>query len=133
MANDPTQNPSCVYYLHPSDSAGTKLVSSVFDGTSFSDWKRSMIISLDAKNKLSFVDGSLPQPEEGSQDERAWKRCNNMITGWIIASLEKHIAKSIMYFKIAHAIWNDLEARFGNPSSSQMYRLQERLSNTYQE
>ena len=34
---DPTQNPSSVYYLHPSDSASARLVSIVFDDTSFSD------------------------------------------------------------------------------------------------
>lgn len=77
-----------------------------------------MFISLDAKNKISFIDGSLPKPAEGSSDERAWHRCNNMVTGWIIASLERHIAKSIMYFKTAFDVWNDLETRFGNPSSS---------------
>lgn len=130
---DSTQNPSSVYYLHPSDSASSKLVSIVFDGTCYSDWRRSMIISLDAKNKTSFIDGTLPKPAAGSRDERAWLRCNNMVTGWIIASLERHIAKSIMYFKIASDIWNDLEARFGNPSSSQLYRLQEQLINVFQE
>ena len=109
-AIDSTQDPSSVFYLHPSDSAIVKLVSVVFDATCFSDWKRSMIISLDAKNKMAVVDGSLPQPPDGSSDARAWKRCNNMVTGWIISSLERHIAKSIMHFKSATAIWTDLEA-----------------------
>ena len=109
-ANNPNQDPSSVYNLHSSDPASIKLVSVVFDGTCFSDWKRSMVISLDAKNKISFVDGSLPQPLDGSSDERAWKQCNNMVIGWIITSLERHNAKSIMYFKTAIAIWNDLEA-----------------------
>ena len=38
-----------------------------------------------------------------------------------------------MYFKTATDIWHDLEARFGNPSSSQIYRLQEKLINVFQE
>ena len=63
----------------------------------------------------------------------AWQRCNNMVIGWLISFLERHIAKSIIYFKTVNAIWIDLEARFENPSSSQMYRLQERLLNTCQE
>ncbi|XP_057540647.1 uncharacterized protein LOC130818493 [Amaranthus tricolor] len=125
---EPAQNPSSVYYLHPSNSASSKLVSIVFDGTCYIDWKRSMITILDAKNKISFTDGSLPKPAVGSSDERAWHRCNNMVTGWIIASLERHIAKSIMYFKTAFEIWKDLEARFGNPSTSQIYRLQQLIT-----
>lgn len=122
---DPTQDPSSVYYIHPSDSASNKLVSTVFNGTGFSDWKRYMVISLDAKNKMCFVDGTLAQPKEGTMEEKAWKRCNNLVIGWLIASLERHIAKSIVYFKTATAIWSDLDGRIGNPSSSQMYRLQE--------
>lgn len=92
-----------------------------------------MLISLDAKNKTCFVDGSLPMPSAGSKEENAWKRCNNMAIGWLIASLDRHIARSIMYFKTASDIWADLEGRYGNPSSSQMYRLQEQLLNTNQE
>ena len=130
---DPTQNPGSVYFLHPSDSASIKLVSTVFDGSSYSDWKRSTTISLDAKNKLYFVDGSLPKPVDSSSDEKAWKRCNNMVIGWLIASLERSIAKTTMYFPTAHEIWDDLEGRFGSPSSSQKYRLQERLLYTSQE
>lgn len=38
-----------------------------------------------------------------------------------------------MYFKTASDIWSDLEGRFGSPSSSQLYRLQEKLINTIQE
>jgi LTR polyprotein gag-polypeptide-like protein len=102
--SDPTQDPSSPYYLHPSESASTRLVSTVFDGTSFSDWKRSMVIGLNAKNKMCFVDGSLPMSTAGSVEDKAWRRCNNMVTGWLISSLEKHLAKSVMYFKTASAI-----------------------------
>ena len=67
---------------------------------------------------------NLYQPKE-IIERGAWKCCNNMVTRWLIASFERQIGKSIMYFKTASAIWVDLEGRFGNPSSSQMYRLQE--------
>lgn len=59
---DLNQDPSSVYYLHPSDHASTKLVTTPFDGNGYGDWKRSVMIGLIAKNKLCFVDGSLPQP-----------------------------------------------------------------------
>lgn len=38
-----------------------------------------------------------------------------------------------MYFKNANEIWRDLETRFGSPSTSQLYRLQEKVLNTIQE
>lgn len=63
------------------------------------------MIGLVAKIKMSFMDGSLHKPQDGDINERAWKRCNNMVIGWIVSSLERHIAKSIMYLKTASDIW----------------------------
>lgn len=91
------------------------------------------MIGLNAKNKMHFVDGSLPKLEEGATDQRAWMRCDNMLIGWIISSLERHIDKIIMYQKTGSDIWKDLDARFGTLTSSQMNRLQEKLLNTSQE
>ena len=72
-----------------------------------------MIIGLTAKNKMSFVDGSLPQPSSTSPDYNAWICCNNMIIGWLIASMDRLTAKSIMYCSTTHEIWTDLKDRFG--------------------
>ena len=69
---DQTQNPTSCYYHHPSDSTALKLVSTVFDGTGFTDWKRSMIIGLNTKNKIGFIVGTFPPPPENSIDEKAW-------------------------------------------------------------
>ncbi|CAO2838684.1 unnamed protein product [Amaranthus hypochondriacus] len=130
---DPTQDPSSIYYLHPSDHAGSKLVSIPFDGTGYSDWKRSMIIGLTAKNKMSFVDGTLAQPSSTSSNHKAWIRCNNMIISWLIASMDRLTAKSIMYCSTAQEIWSDLEERFGQASMAQLYSLQEQLTNMSQQ
>ena len=125
---DPTQDPASVYYLHPSDHVGIKLISTPFDGTGYADWKSSMIIGLTAKNKLSFVDDTTSKPPPNSSDSKCWKRCNNMVIGWIIASLDRVVAKSIMYYNNAQEIWYDLEERFGKSSSAQLHSLQEELT-----
>ena len=48
---DQTQNPSNVYYIHPSDLSTLKLVNVPFNGIGFADWKRSIIIGLVSKTK----------------------------------------------------------------------------------
>ncbi|CAO2832540.1 unnamed protein product [Amaranthus hypochondriacus] len=125
---EPTQNPASIYYLHPSDHTSTKLVSNPFDGTGYGDWKRSVIIGLTAKNKMDFVNNTLPKPTHDDTLQRAWERCNNMVIGWLIASLDRTLAKSIMYYSTASEIWKDLEDRFGQSSYSQLYALQEELA-----
>ena len=56
-----------------------------------------------------------------------------MVMGWLISSLDRYVAKRVMYFKTAYDTWLDLEGRFGKTSASQIYYLQEKLLNTYQE
>ena len=59
-------NPAHPYFISPSDSPGTLLVNTVFDGKSFGGWKRGMWIALTAKNKSGFIDGSTVEPEVGT-------------------------------------------------------------------
>lgn len=54
----PNQDPTNVYFIHPSYANTTQLVSVKFNGNGFNNRKRSMILTLSAKNKLCFVDGS---------------------------------------------------------------------------
>lgn len=70
---------SSPYYLGSSDNPSAILVSTVFTGVGFATWKRSMILSLSAKNKLQFVDGSLPPPSENSPMFPKWSRVNSMV------------------------------------------------------
>lgn len=83
-----TQDPSTVYFLSSSDLNTTKLVLIVFFGSSFVDWKRSMIIALSARNKLGFVDGSLSKPIGDASLLRIWTRCNDLVISWFLASLD---------------------------------------------
>lgn len=53
------------------------LVSDPFDGIGFSNWKRSMTITLSAKNNLGFLDGSLPRPDSKSSSFMSWLWCND--------------------------------------------------------
>lgn len=51
------QDVTSVYYIHPSDDNTTQLISVKFNGIGFSNWKRSVMVSLSAKHKLWFIDG----------------------------------------------------------------------------
>ena len=46
-------------FLHASDHPGMTLVSKALDGTNYVMWKRSMMVSLGAKNKLGFIKGTI--------------------------------------------------------------------------
>lgn len=64
----PNQDPSSIFYIHPSDTNVTQIVSVKFNGTGYNYWTRSMLIMLSTKNKLKFVDGSIEVPDIGTSD-----------------------------------------------------------------
>lgn len=100
-----------------------KLVSTVFNGTSFNEWKWAMLTGLTSKNKKSFINGTLAKPVVDSSTYQAWDRCNSMVIGWLIVVLDLEIGKSIINFSIAREAWVDLEERFGQSSSAQFYAM----------
>uniref|UniRef100_A0A0V0IN37 Putative ovule protein n=1 Tax=Solanum chacoense TaxID=4108 RepID=A0A0V0IN37_SOLCH len=120
------------YYLHPSDSPGVQLVSSIFDGKGYAGWSRALVIALSAKNKLGLIDGTLVEPLVSSVQHKMWSRCNDMVISWILNSLSKDIADSVLYSRTARDIWKELAARFGQCNGAQLYQLQKELSDTIQ-
>lgn len=71
-----------------------------------------MTDSLDAKNKLSFVDGSLSRPLETDSMFKIWRRCNSMVKSWLINVVNREIYDSVLCYKDAAKVWDDLARRF---------------------
>lgn len=86
-----------------------------------------MTIAMSGKNKIGFVDGSLPRPS-GNSTAKAWDRVDHVVMGWIIAVLEDSIANSVLSYKTSKAIWDELGERDGQSSNAQMFSLQEVLN-----
>ncbi|KAG7599611.1 Integrase catalytic core [Arabidopsis suecica] len=115
------------FALSNSDSPGNTLVSEVLDGSNFSSWKIAMFVALDAKNKIAFVDGTLPRPPEFDPSFRVWSRCNSMVKSWILNSVTKQIYKSILRFNDAAEIWKDLITRFHITNLPRSYHLTQQI------
>ena len=65
LPKDHYENP---YYLHNSDHAGLILVTDrLSSGADFHSWRRSVRMALNVRNKLGFIDGTIPKP---SSDHR---------------------------------------------------------------
>ncbi|KAH0750728.1 hypothetical protein KY290_029960 [Solanum tuberosum] len=55
-----------------------------------------------------------------------------MVTSWLLNSLSKEIAYSVIYYKIAEALWKDLEDHFGQPNGAKLYHLQKEVNDLAQ-
>jgi hypothetical protein len=122
----PDMDYSNPFFLHHGDSPGAVLVSQSLTGDNYSSWRRAMILALTAKNKIGFVNGALPQPEVPESDPLSfsWCRCNNMVLSWLINSVSKEIAASIIYIESAADMWKDLQDRFSHLNGPRVFQLQ---------
>ncbi|CAN6688542.1 unnamed protein product [Malus baccata var. baccata] len=112
----PDEEFSDPYTIHHSDHTGLILVSKTLDGNNYGQWSRAMCMGLSAKNKIGFIDGTIKTPPLLDTKYTAWKRCNDMVTLWLMNSVHSDIASSIMYTETAAAVWNDLNDRFSQSS-----------------
>ncbi|XP_059290842.1 uncharacterized protein LOC132044366 [Lycium ferocissimum] len=122
------------FYVHLSDSLGSQLASIPFNRTSFVIWRSSIMTSLSAKNKLGLLTGKEPaaKPSPESPYFPYWERCNDMVKSWIINSLTREIAISVVCFPTAKEVWEDINDRYGPSNGSKYIQLQREISATTQ-
>ena len=114
------------FFLSHSDHPGLVLFSKPFNGDNYSTWCRSMTISLNAKNKLGFIDGTVQISSAKSKpDEYAsWKRCNDMILSWILNSITPELADSVIYSTTALEVWEDLRDHFSQSNAPRIFQIE---------
>ena len=78
------ENSRSPYYLNNGDNPGIRIVPDPLTGDNYQAWRRSMTTALSAKNKLGFVNGTIPQPNDESDPLFSdWQRCNDLVLSWI--------------------------------------------------
>lgn len=119
------------YYLHHSDNPGLVLVSKDLIGDNYASWSRAMLIALSAKNKLGFINGSIPRPPDADSTMlNSWNRNNNVVISWILNSVSK--SASVIFSDSAADIWQDLKDRFQQSNGPRILQLWRELINLLQ-
>jgi len=91
-----------------------------------------MLVALTVKNKVGFVDGSLPKPPPTDATYLAWSRANSMVISWLFNSVSKEILNSILLATTAEEIWEDLRVRFSKNNGPHIFQLRRQLVCTQQ-
>ncbi|KAK2409531.1 putative mitochondrial protein [Trifolium repens] len=128
----PTNNADSIFYVHPSEGPSSLTVTPQFNGSNYLAWSRFMRRALGAKNKLSFIDGTLPIPDEHDLNCAAWEHCNHLIHSWIIGSVSDSIAQTLVFHDTAIDAWEDLRERFAKVDRIRISTLRASLNNLKQ-
>ncbi|KAI4324258.1 hypothetical protein L6164_023811 [Bauhinia variegata] len=126
-------NPNHQLYLHYFDQPGAILVPQSLVEDNYSIWSQSKTMALTVKNKIRLIDGSIKEPAEQNSDEwQQWNRCNNLVKTWLLGSMSKDIANSVINCKDAAQMWRDLKERFSHVNVVQLFNVENEINNCIQ-
>lgn len=86
-----------------------------------------MVINLSTKNKLGLVDGSIFQHAPNSSTYLGWYRANSMVISWILNSLHKYIADSVLFLPTTSQIQTELNQRYEQSIGVLIYHIQQKF------
>nr|KAJ0225136.1 hypothetical protein LSAT_V11C100003040 [Lactuca sativa] len=81
---------------------------------------------------MDFVDGTMSMPKEDYDELMNRRRCNTIVQGWLVSSMEKEIKSSVKYATITCDIWVDLEECFGKENAPRAYELRRTVTTIQQ-
>lgn len=83
-------------YLAPNDGSSALITLVQLKDNNFDKWADTIELTLESKNKLGFLDGSIPQPNEDDSICKQWKKINTLISSWILNTIKPVLRSSIM-------------------------------------
>ncbi|XP_044474942.1 uncharacterized protein LOC123202857 [Mangifera indica] len=97
--------PGDVLYASPLDGPELVLTKQVLIGVEdYAQWARDFRRALIAKDKIGFVDGTVPMLSEPDL-ARFWVRCNTLVHAWISNCLTEEIAAGLPPTEDARELW----------------------------
>ena len=97
------------------------LVSHPLTGSNYNTWSCATWMTLNAKNKRGFIDGSIPQPAIDNLNANTWSRCNSMVISWLLNVVSKEIVNSLIYLHTAQAVWAYLNDHFRQSNAPRIF------------
>ncbi|CAH9127006.1 unnamed protein product [Cuscuta epithymum] len=130
-ASDSSQ--SLEYALSSSDNPGTIITHVVLKGYNYEEWARALFrISLRAKRKNPFIDGTMKQLAETAPEIDEWWTVNSMVVAWIFNTIEASLRTSISYRDVARDLWEDIKQRFSVGNGVKIYQIKAEISDCKQ-
>ena len=119
------------YYLHPSDNPGSLITPVLLKGNNYSEWAVKIWNSLQAKQKIGFINGTIQKPTT-NPDLARWMSTNSMIVGWIRTSIDPKVRSTVSHVADASKLWESLKQRFSVKNSVRKHLVEDEITNCKQ-
>nr|KYP55161.1 hypothetical protein KK1_001367 [Cajanus cajan] len=75
---------------------------------------------------MGFVNGSILKPTDPTKLS-LWKRNDSIMRSWLLNSINKDIATSVIYSSTIAILWEDLNLRYRQQSGTRVFQLKEAI------
>ncbi|GKE16989.1 cysteine-rich receptor-like protein kinase 8 [Tanacetum coccineum] len=111
-------------FLHQTYHPGLVLISKKPTGSdNYSSWKRSIVIALNAKNKMKIITSEFREPNVNSDIMELWERNNDMLISWILNTDSEQIGKNLNYINSVSKLWLKLQECYAQIDGHRIYQL----------
>ncbi|GJW36219.1 cysteine-rich receptor-like protein kinase 8 [Tanacetum coccineum] len=86
-------------------------------------WKRSLMIALNAKNKMKIITGEFVEPRVDSELRALWERNNDMLISWILNTVSEQIGNNLNFINSASKLWLELQEHYAQIDGHRIYQL----------
>jgi len=121
------------YDLHASDNPGSIITQVQLRGENYDEWARAVRVSLRARRKWGFVDGTHEKPGDDEPEFEDWWTVQSMIVSWILNTIEPTLRSTVAYVEDAQTLWKEIEERFSVANGPRIQQLKAELANCKQD
>ncbi|GJW35939.1 ribonuclease H-like domain-containing protein [Tanacetum coccineum] len=116
-------------HLHPNDTTALTVVSIKLKGTeNYQVWSCAMLLALEGKNKIGFIDGSCKRSNTYDILGKQWDRVNEIVLGWILNSIFEELFLGQIFSKRAKHVWEELKKTYDKVDGSIMLGLHNQIN-----
>lgn len=121
------------YELNASDNPGNLITQVQLKGDNYAEWAKAIRISLRARRKWGFLDGTSKEPGRDAPEMEDWWTVQSMIVSWILNTIEPTLRSTMTYVENAKDLWEDIKERFSVTNGPRIQQLKAELANCKQQ
>lgn len=132
LATKTTRRTISPYDLSTNDNPGAVISQPLLNGRNYDEWAQNLRVSLSARKKFAFIDGTIPKPPIDSTDYEDWMANNHLLVTWIKLTIESKLRSNISHKEEAKDLWDHIKRRFALKSGARYQQLRASLANCRQ-
>lgn len=100
------------YDLTAADNSGAVISHPILKTNNYDEWACGFKTALRSRKKFGFLDGTIPQPHEGSPDLEDWLTINALLVSWMKMTIDSNLLTNISHRDVARDLWEQIRKRF---------------------